>query len=88
MEVGLTRLDDKGRIVIPKRVREAAGLSRGCAILIYGFGRCVLLNKARLEPADEAAQALLSRLGKGAIGKPGGEGTRESAPHERGEVVA
>ena len=89
MEVGLTRLDDKGRIVIPKGVRKHAGLSRGCVILAYGFERLVLLSRVGPGPelSEEEVQALLSRLGKGTIGKPCGEGTREPAPHEKGEVT-
>jgi bifunctional DNA-binding transcriptional regulator/antitoxin component of YhaV-PrlF toxin-antitoxin module len=90
MEVGLTRLDDKGRIVIPKRVRKAAGLFVNCSILIYGFERCVLLNRAGPgpEPPDEPAQALPPGRGKGMFGKPCGKGRRASAPHEKGEVTA
>jgi bifunctional DNA-binding transcriptional regulator/antitoxin component of YhaV-PrlF toxin-antitoxin module len=55
MEVGLTRLDDKGRAVIPKRVRQAAGLSKNSALFAFGLGGFVLLRRADTgpEPLDE-----------------------------------
>jgi bifunctional DNA-binding transcriptional regulator/antitoxin component of YhaV-PrlF toxin-antitoxin module len=93
MEVGLTRLDDKGRAVIPKRVREAAGLSKNSALCAFSLGRFVLLRRADTgpDPSDELAQALRSRRGKGTTGglsaKKARASGRQTLPYARGEVT-
>jgi bifunctional DNA-binding transcriptional regulator/antitoxin component of YhaV-PrlF toxin-antitoxin module len=90
MGVAIVRVDEKGRVVIPRVVREAAGLSRNSGLLAFAFGRFVVLSRVDtgLEPLDELAEALLSRRGKGTSGKACGQGRREAAPHEEGGVIA
>jgi AbrB family looped-hinge helix DNA binding protein len=46
MQVALVRVDDKCRLVIPKRVRQKAGLSPETAVFVVAFGGLVFLRKA------------------------------------------
>jgi len=44
-DLSLTRLDNKCRVVIPRAVREAAGLSPGSLLVAAAAGEVVLLHK-------------------------------------------
>jgi len=47
-DVSVVRLDNKCRVVIPKLVRETAGLSPGSLLVVAAAGEVVLLHKAEL----------------------------------------
>jgi bifunctional DNA-binding transcriptional regulator/antitoxin component of YhaV-PrlF toxin-antitoxin module len=69
MEFGLCVLDSRGRLVIPRRVRERAGLSREKAVLVVGLEGIVILRK--FEPRDLKAYNVVPRW-RWRPGKPGG----------------
>ena len=47
-DMSLTRLDNKCRVVIPKAVREAAGLGPGSLLVAATSGDTVILHKAEV----------------------------------------
>ena len=46
MNVAIARIDAKARLVIPKRLRQVAGLHPETAVILYGFEEFVFLRKA------------------------------------------
>ena len=61
MEIAMVRLDGKGRIVIPKRLRESVGISEKTAVFIYTFESLVFIRK--VEGNKKEVLESLSRLG-------------------------
>jgi len=49
MEMALVRMDDKFRVVIPKKLRESAGISEKSSMFLYTFEDIVLLRKVDTE---------------------------------------
>ena len=49
MEVSVVRADDKFRIVIPKKLRDASGLGRNPSMLMYAFSNVLLLQKVEAD---------------------------------------
>jgi AbrB family looped-hinge helix DNA binding protein len=49
MEMALVRIDDKFRVVIPKKLRESAGISEKSSMFLYTFEDIVLLRKVDTE---------------------------------------
>lgn len=47
-DTSLVRLDDKWRVVIPKAVRKAAGLTAGGRLVVFSTGDGVVLKKAEI----------------------------------------
>jgi len=45
-DMSLTRLDEKWRVVIPKAVRVAAGLTVGTKLLVFSTSEGVVLRNA------------------------------------------
>ena len=45
-DMSLTRLDEKWRVVIPKEVRVAAGLTVGTKLLVFSTGEGIVLREA------------------------------------------
>jgi len=49
METALVRMDDKFRIVIPKRLRKTLGILNSTCLLVYGFEEFIFLRKAEFD---------------------------------------
>ena len=49
MEMAMVRIDDKGRVIIPKRLRENVGLDNRDYCYIYTFESLVFLRKVDLD---------------------------------------
>ena len=58
--MSLARIDSRGRVVLPKRVREALGLRRGDMVVVEVEGERIVIRKA-LDPA-EVLEKLLGDL--------------------------
>jgi len=52
MEMALARLDNKGRIVIPKKIRDKLGISEKSAVFVYTFEDLVFLRKVDMDKAS------------------------------------
>ena len=52
MEMALARLDSKGRVVIPKRLRDSVGISEKTAVFIYTFESLVFIRKVDMDKAS------------------------------------
>jgi len=52
MEMAIARLDGKGRVVIPKRVRDSVGMSKKSAVFVYSFESLVFLRKVDVDKAS------------------------------------
>ena len=48
MDLGITRVSDKGQIVIPKEVRDNMGLVEGIKLLVISDGDSIILQKVQL----------------------------------------
>ena len=48
MDLGITRVSDKGQIVIPKEVRDNMGLAEGIKLLVISDGDSIILQKVQL----------------------------------------
>jgi len=60
MVVELTRLSQKGQVVIPTSVRRKLGLKQGMRFLVIGIGDTVVLRRLELgEEAMKIKQALV-----------------------------
>ena len=60
MVVELTRLSQKGQVVIPTSVRRKLGLKQGMRFLVIGIGDTVVLRRLELgEQAMKIKQALV-----------------------------
>ena len=62
MEMAMARLDDKGRVVIPKRLRDSVGISEKTAVFIYTFENLVFLRKVDVD--KESVLESIRRLGE------------------------
>jgi len=51
MEMAIARLDDKGRVVIPKRMREKVGIHENSTVFVYTFENLVFLRKVDMDKA-------------------------------------
>ena len=51
-DVSVVRLDNKCRVVIPRAVRQVAGLSPGNLLVVAAAGEVVILYKAELVMKD------------------------------------
>lgn len=49
MEMAMARLDSKGRVVIPKRLRDSVGISEKTAVFIYTFESLVFIRKVEAD---------------------------------------
>lgn len=54
MEIDLTKLSQKGQIVIPNTVRKSLGLKEGMKFLVVALGDTIVLR--RLELTEEKAR--------------------------------
>jgi len=61
MEMAMARLDDKGRVVIPKRLRDSVGISEKTAVFIYTFETLVFIRK--VDSDKKSVLESISRLG-------------------------
>jgi AbrB family looped-hinge helix DNA binding protein len=52
MEMAMAHLDSKGRVVIPKRVRDKVGISEKSAVFVYAFHDLVFLRKVDMDKAS------------------------------------
>jgi AbrB family looped-hinge helix DNA binding protein len=48
MDLGITKVSDKGQIVIPKEVRDSMGLVEGIKLLVISDGDSIILQKVQL----------------------------------------
>jgi len=62
MEMAMARLDDKGRVVIPKRLRDRGGIREKSAVFIYTFENLVFLRKVDVD--KESVLESIRRLGE------------------------
>ncbi len=82
MNISITHVDSKWRVVIPKRVREHAGFSREEGLIAFAFEGMVLLQSARhidLEPFRFPERARNAK--SVSIKLATGEGTGPSGDH-------
>ncbi len=49
MEMAIARMDGKGRVVIPKKIRERSGMSVNDVVFVYALEGLVCMRKARLD---------------------------------------
>ncbi len=49
MEMAIARLDGKGRVVIPKRIRERIGIKENSAVFVYACESLVFLRKVDMD---------------------------------------
>jgi AbrB family looped-hinge helix DNA binding protein len=49
LDVALVKLDAKGRLVIPKKIRSNAGIEIGNMLFVYTFEKLVFLRKAEID---------------------------------------
>ena len=55
----ITRVDSKGRVLIPREVREAAGLKPGSRVRVSAEGRgVVVIRLVERDPSEELAEIL------------------------------
>ena len=56
MQTALVRLDRKGRVVLPKRIRDKAGINVSDVLFVYTFEKLVFLGRAEInnKPVREA----------------------------------
>jgi bifunctional DNA-binding transcriptional regulator/antitoxin component of YhaV-PrlF toxin-antitoxin module len=47
--LALACLDDKGRVCIPKRIRESAGIGKEQPLFIYAFENVIFLRRADID---------------------------------------
>lgn len=57
MGIMATLVDDKGRVLVPKDLRERFGLEPGCAVIIEADGHGIRLRRAI--PVQEALRRLM-----------------------------
>lgn len=59
-QMALVRLDSKGRIVLPKRIRKKADLNVSDVLFVYAFGKLVFLGRAEIDnkPVLESTRRL------------------------------
>ncbi len=62
MEMAMARLDDKGRLVIPKKLRDSVGISENSAVLVYTFEKLVFVRKVEMD--KESVLESIRRLGE------------------------
>ena len=69
----------RGRMVIPARVRQEAGITQGDVVQVetHGDGRILLIRLERLEPAGSVKPKIIQRKGKHPVGDLGRPITRE-----------
>ncbi len=60
----LTTISSKGQVVIPKRVREAAGLQSGDQLALEWNGEQLLLTKLKYENPNPSPSVVSELLGK------------------------
>ncbi|QTB12603.1 AbrB/MazE/SpoVT family DNA-binding domain-containing protein [Lysinibacillus sphaericus] len=60
------KIDDLGRVVIPKETRRTLGIEEGDSLEIYTNGNQVILQKYQPETEKEDVIASLKKLAKGA----------------------
>lgn len=48
----MVKMDDKSRVIIPKRVRETAGIAEKCMFFVYAFEDLVFLRKADVDKSS------------------------------------
>ncbi|TMI29549.1 AbrB/MazE/SpoVT family DNA-binding domain-containing protein [Candidatus Bathyarchaeota archaeon] len=60
MDLEMTRISNKGQVVIPGRIREELGLDEGTRLLVFGEGDTLILKKVTLGPGSSTREALES----------------------------
>jgi len=62
MALDLTRLSEKGQIVIPNEIRRQMKLKAGTKFLVLQLGDTIILRKFELSPERLRAKQLLERF--------------------------
>ena len=75
MSVELTRLSDKGQIVIPSEIRKRMKLKEGSRFLIFEMGSTLILRKIEISEERLALKRLIANFRTKA--KTAGFGERE-----------
>jgi len=70
MEVEITRISEKGQVVIPSALRRGMGIKKSDQFLVFGEGDTVILKKIE-KPAIQQSFAELTRPLKKAAKKAG-----------------
>jgi AbrB family looped-hinge helix DNA binding protein len=58
----VVQIDSKGRIVIPRPIRNRLGLREGTQVLVEATGEEIVLSRVQIQPAKEGPQELKSFL--------------------------
>lgn len=61
MEFAITRLSEKGQLVIPKDIREAAGLKEGMKLIVIADHDTIVLQKLEVAGGKWKLKELLTR---------------------------
>lgn len=61
MEIAMTRMDDKFRILLPKRLRESSGIKESTNLLVYVLENALILKipETKEETVQEDVEYLL-----------------------------
>ncbi len=70
MEVEITRISEKGQVVIPSSLRKEMGISKSDQFFVFGEGDTVILKKIE-KPAIQQSFAEITRPLKKAAKKAG-----------------
>ena len=62
LETALVHIDRKGRLVLPKRIRNKLGINASDVLFIYTFEKLVFLGRAEID--NKPALESIRRLGE------------------------
>lgn len=62
MALDMTRLSEKGQVVIPKEMRKRMGLKEGTKFLVVGLDNTIILRKLVLSKERTRLKQLLEKL--------------------------
>ncbi len=64
MQVELTKISEKGQVVIPASLRDEMGIKRSDKFMIFGEGNTLILKKIETAPLSESLSELTKPLQK------------------------
>lgn len=65
MEMAIVRMDGKGRVLIPKKIRERLGMSVNEVLFVYAFEGLMCMRKASMDSGPVLED--IRRLGLSAL---------------------
>jgi len=64
MQVELTKISEKGQVVIPSALRSELGIKKSDQFMIFGEGNTLILKKIELSPLKKSLSELTAPLQK------------------------